>query len=40
VAFLLGYWFANCRVSLVAPFFFYGLAICSILSLIHAFGGI
>jgi hypothetical protein len=40
VAFLLGYWFANYRVSLVAPFFFYGLAICSILSLIHAFGGV
>lgn len=25
VAFLLGYWFANYRVSLVAPFFFYAL---------------
>jgi len=40
VAFLLGYWFANYRVSLVAPLFFYGLAISSILSLIHAFGAI
>ncbi|MFN5621903.1 MAG: hypothetical protein ACK478_11420 [Flavobacteriales bacterium] len=38
VAFLLGYWFANYRVSLVAPFFFYGLAICSTLSLLHGFG--
>jgi hypothetical protein len=37
VAFLLGYWFANYRVSLVAPFFFYGLAVCSILSLLHGF---
>jgi len=25
VAFLLGYWFANYRLSLVAPFFFYAL---------------
>ena len=37
VAFLLGYWFANYRVSLVAPFFFYCLVVCSILSLLHGF---
>jgi hypothetical protein len=29
VSFLLGYWFANYRVSLVAPFFFYALVIAS-----------
>ncbi len=40
VAFLLGYWFANYRVSLMAPFFFYGLAISSILCVVHALGGI
>jgi hypothetical protein len=30
VSFLLGYWFANYRVSLVAPFFFYALIAASI----------
>ncbi len=36
VAFLLGYWFANYRISLVAPFFFYALVISSIWCVIHA----
>jgi hypothetical protein len=39
VSFLLGYWFANYRVSLMAPFFFYGIAISSILCIIHVLGG-
>jgi hypothetical protein len=30
IAFLLGYWFANYRVSLVAPFFFYSLVAVSL----------
>lgn len=38
VAFLLGYWFANYRVSLVAPFFFYGLAVTSLLCVLHGLG--
>jgi len=29
-SFMLGYWFANYRVSLVAPFFFYAIVACSV----------
>jgi hypothetical protein len=36
IAFLLGYWFANYRVSLAAPFFFYALLATSLWCVIHA----
>jgi len=36
-AFLLGYWFANYRVSLVAPFFFYALVFTSLWCVIAVF---
>ena len=37
VSFLLGYWFANYRVSLVAPFFFYLLLASSVACIVGAF---
>jgi hypothetical protein len=36
-AFLLGYWFANYRVSLVAPFFFYALVLTSLWCVVATF---
>lgn len=37
VSFILGYWFANYRVSLLAPFFFYALLATSIACVVAAF---
>jgi hypothetical protein len=35
-SFMLGYWFANYRVSLVAPFFFYAIVACSAACIVNA----
>ena len=35
-SFMLGYWFANYRVSLVAPFFFYAIVACSVACIVTA----
>jgi Family of unknown function (DUF6427) len=38
MTFILGYWFANYRVSLIAPFVFYGLIAASSLMVLHSCG--